>query len=275
MSDHLANLGWDSIPHTHRRIDFFVVGAQKGGTTALARFLGEHPQIQMSTRKEAHFFEKDSTDWTRPDYTLLHDLFDWSVRDVIRGEATAMYSYWPASMGRIWNYNPHSKLIMLLRHPTLRAFSHWRMEIGRGTDTLPFEEAILRPLPKPSIARSPTREERRFSYLSRGRYASQVKRMLDLFPDGLTHFLRTDALWSRPDETMASVLNFLRVTPREGRREYIVPKVRSAPSVLSVAVRAELDAYFADDIRETGKLTGLDLSDWLDPGYQEPMQLMI
>ena len=36
--------------------NFFIVGAQKAGTTSLHHYLGKHPQVFMSRVKEPHFF---------------------------------------------------------------------------------------------------------------------------------------------------------------------------------------------------------------------------
>jgi len=40
------------------RPDFFIVGAPKSGTTAMADYLGAHPKIFLA-RKEMHFFGSD------------------------------------------------------------------------------------------------------------------------------------------------------------------------------------------------------------------------
>src|SRR5690348_9347014 len=122
-------------------VDFFIVGVQKGGTTALAEYLGQHPGIQMSRDKEVHHFDNENLDWSRPAHTQLHDQFDWSVRRVIRGEATPIYIYWPSSLARIKNYNKDAKLIVALRHPSFRAFSHWKWEVQGKRESLTFEEA--------------------------------------------------------------------------------------------------------------------------------------
>ena len=38
------------------KVDFFIVGAPKAGTTSLYYYLNEHPEIEMSTQKETDFF---------------------------------------------------------------------------------------------------------------------------------------------------------------------------------------------------------------------------
>ena len=100
-------------------VDFFIAGVQKGGTTALDYFLRQHPSVEMAGRKEVHFFDDEALDWSRPDYELLHRFFAWERDNVLRGEATPIYSYWPGSIERIHRYNPKAKIVVGLRHPSL------------------------------------------------------------------------------------------------------------------------------------------------------------
>jgi hypothetical protein len=123
-------------------IDFFIIGTQKGGTTALHSILKSIDGIEVPTTKEVHFFDNESTNWHQPDYKILHKHFNWENKDVIRDEATPIYSYWAPSIERIHAYNPDAKIIMLLRHPAYRAHSHWCMEFQRGKETLQFSDAI-------------------------------------------------------------------------------------------------------------------------------------
>ena len=61
------------MPESHRPLlDFMVIGTQKGGTKALHRFLGQHPEIGVSSRKEVHLFDAPeySEAWT-PEQTVL------------------------------------------------------------------------------------------------------------------------------------------------------------------------------------------------------------
>lgn len=261
----------DSVTDPSRRIDFFIAGGQKCGTTALDAMLRRHPDLQMARRKEPHFFDEESQDWSAPDYTRLHSYFDFSV-PAVRGESTPIYTFWPQALERVRAYNPDARLVMVLRHPARRAFSQWKMEITRERETLPFGEAIREGRDRAAGQRQ--RYLRRHSYVERGHYAAQVRRLLDLFGPEQVYFARTDHLWTRSEEVVGEVLDHLGVARRtltEGR-EYVVPlkkTVRVDP--LSDADRTHLQSLFADDIRATAALTGLDLDDWLDPDYQDPM----
>jgi hypothetical protein len=257
-----------------KHLDFFIIGVQKGGTTALDAYLRRHPSIQMSRVKEVHHFDNEQLDWSSPDHEGLHSQFEWAVGDVLRGEATPIYIYWPGSLARLQAYNPQAKLIVALRHPTFRAYSHWRMEVGRNADTLSFADAVS------DDGRSRVREaqggvHRVFSYVERGFYAAQIRNLFDFFPRANVHFLRTDRLWSDPPGTLAAVEHFLGVdaaVSRKAKRTYVVPGPSAETGELPRAVRLHLDAVFREDIQEAAALAGLDLSDWLTPGYREQMR---
>ena len=107
------------------RVDFIIPGVQKAGTTALFDHLGDVPGIALSTVKEVHFFDDESIDWARPDYRAYEAQFA-SVQGAVVGEATPIYLYWPNALERIAAYNPVMRLIVMLRDPVERAWSHWR-----------------------------------------------------------------------------------------------------------------------------------------------------
>ena len=254
-------------------LDFFVVGVQKGGTTALGYFLSRHPEILLAAGKELHVFDDDGQDWSHPDYARITAAFDWSAaRDKVLGEATPSYCFWPESLQRLKQYNPAAKLILLLRHPVFRAHSHWRMEVARGTERLPFAQAVADTTRAERRAANAGLAGRAFSYVERGLYSAQVENILALFPREHVLFLRTDKLWSACAETLACVAQFLGVGPFPFTGpHYIVPGRTGAGPPLSAQDRCALEARYAADIRRSESLTGLTLGEWLDRGYVEPM----
>jgi hypothetical protein len=256
-------------------VDFFICGVQKGGTSALDAWLRAHPGIEMARpTKELHFFDDESLDWARPDYRPLHAAFTSTDPTRPRGEATPIYVYWPRSLERIHAYNPKAKMLVLLRHPIWRAFSHWRMETARGVESLPFAEAIG-PVGRERVRRSPEGVSRAFSYVERGMYALQIERLLGLFPRSQVLFLRTDGLWLEPARALGKVCSFLSVPPIEWpERRYVGPVATNRTLAPTPRDIEYLAALFADDIPRTQALTGLDLQDWLDPAGlgDEPMR---
>jgi hypothetical protein len=254
------------------KVDFFIAGVQKSGTTALDRYLRQHASIRMAKRKELHFFDDEAVDWTAPDYSRLHQAFDWNAPSgIVRGEATPIYTYWPNALDRLKQYNPSAKIIVGLRHPAFRAYSHWRMEAKRGADNVPFAEAIR--AGRQRVAASPGGAHRVFSYVERGYYFSQMDRLVGLFSRPQVLFFRTDRLWENPNGILRQVQDLLGIPAfDEISPSYIVPEFTWTEAVPAPEDRAYLDALYADDIRQTAGLTGLALDDWLDSSYAEQMR---
>jgi hypothetical protein len=125
------------------RVSFIVIGVQKAGTTALHDYLADDPAIGLSDVKEVHYFDDETVDWAAPDYGAYHAHFADDGRE-IRGEATPIYVYWPNALDRIRAYNPAMRLILMLRDPVERAWSHWRMETARGVEQHSFAWCVRR-----------------------------------------------------------------------------------------------------------------------------------
>ena len=124
-----------AIPDVYRpRLGFMIVGAQKCGTTALARFLSRHPEIGMADPKEAHLFDAPdySGGWSPKEIDARYrPSFEHCPAATVRGEATPIYMLLPEVARELHRYNPELKLIVLLRDPVERAISHYYMERGQ------------------------------------------------------------------------------------------------------------------------------------------------
>lgn len=192
-----------------RKLDFVVAGVQKGGTTALWHFLRQHPEIGMSDSKELHFFDNESIDWARPDYGLLHGHFAEIADRRVIGEATPIYTYWPQCLERIRQYNPEIKLIVSLRDPVARAWSHWRMETARALDDVEFSYAIREG--RLRVTNDPSGHHRVYSYVERGFYADQVEKLYSLFPREQVKIIRQSDLLTDHRRTLSDITTFLGV----------------------------------------------------------------
>lgn len=124
-------------------IDFIIVGAQKGGTTAAAFNLEKHPAIALFSGKteygqsEIEFFNQH---WDRGVEWYLNQL---PLTTGIRGEKTAELLHRTVCHERIFSVVPDVKLIVLLRCPIKRAFSQWRMAaLNKKDETRSFDEVV-------------------------------------------------------------------------------------------------------------------------------------
>jgi hypothetical protein len=247
------------------RFEFLIAGTQKGGTTALHRFLSAHPDLFLPARKELHFFDNEALDWRSPDYDELHRHLAGRGAHQRAGEATPIYLYWPPAPARIRRYNRDIRLILLLRDPVARAHSHWAMEVSRGLERLPFAEAIRAGRRRVAEAADEVAGcHRVFSYVERGCYAGQIARLLALFPRALMLFLRTEDLSRTHAATLDRVCDFLGVARFAAypTAEHVVPVATRETPPLAEADRAWLRALYRDDIARTAELTGLDLAGW-------------
>ena len=85
-----------------------------------------------------HFFDHDVYFKKSIDYSQYVNCFEKKQTAIIKGEATPIYMYWNPCMQRIYDYNKDIKLIVILRNPIDRAFSHWNMEVDRNNETKDF-----------------------------------------------------------------------------------------------------------------------------------------
>jgi hypothetical protein len=244
-------------------VSAFVCGVQKSGTTSLFEYLGAHPDLAAPDRKELHFFDNEAIDWRQPDYGLLEAAFR-TAGARLRFEATPVYMFWPPAMARIRAYNSKARLIFLFRDPCERAWSHWCMNYALGQEDMMFAEAI-----REGRARLPpdaplTRAWRRFSYVERGFYGSQVRRALAHFPADQLLFLRSQDLARDPETTLARIAAFLGLSsfpPMAAKREFERPQ-RIWPCHPSEADNALISSLLEREMGAFESLTDLDVSDW-------------
>lgn len=232
------------------RVSFIIAGVQKGGTTALFDYLQDSADLALSRVKEVHFFDDDARDWSRPDYADYHAQFP-PADGRLWGEATPIYLYWPNALERIRAYNPAIRLIVLLRDPVQRAWSHWRMEYARGAETEPFAWCIRQGRQR-LFDSEPWGHHREFSYVERGFYGEQLERLYGLFPREQVLVLQSEALRADPAGALACVRTFLGLPPApEPRpREVHVGRKMSYPSQLTEEDVAYLrDVYRLDQVR--------------------------
>jgi hypothetical protein len=242
------------------RVSFIVAGVQKGGTTALFDYLGDEPSLSLSREKEVHFFDDEAIDWARPDYGAYHASFPpFDGRP--RGEATPIYLYWPRSLERIEAYNPAMKLIVMLRDPVERAWSHWKMEYARGAETKAFAWCIREGRQRLFQA-EPWGVHREFSYVERGFYGEQMERLYGLFPREQVLVLKAEELRGEPGPVLGRVRAFLGLPegPSPPPREVHVGREMDYGAAISDQDIAHLRAVYARDAARLADLTGVRFS---------------
>lgn len=243
------------------KVDFLVCGTQKGGTTALDLYLRGHPEVCMANVKEVHFFDRD--DYFKveiPDYSYYHSYFSPGTSTKVIGESTPIYMYWRTAPMRIWKYNSAMKIIILLRDPISRAYSHWNMERSRGAEESSFWEAVRNETARSNIALP--YQHRVFSYVDRGFYVSQIKALWSFFGESKVLILRSEILRQSPKLVLDEVSKFLSIKPFECA-ENEVAHLGDYPGSITLQEREYLNNIFESEIKELEKILGWDCSNWL------------
>lgn len=287
-------------------VHFIGIGAARSGTTWLTHCLRAHPQLCLSEPKEVRYFNRrtlpdeplrgqPNPNHAKPlDWYLNH--FRHSRPGQLNGECSPAYLYDEEAPSAIRRAFPNAKLMVCLRNPIDRAYSHYWLDRGIATlGDISFEDAI----------------ERHAFYTEMGRYARQLKRYLTGFPRAQLLILFAEDMRRQPDAEVAKVLRFLGVEPtidpevlrtsygnaptrarspaikrflRDAARKAV--ELRLSPLIRALrwlriqdlvravnavpiqypAMRADtrrhLAEMFRDDIRELEALVGRDLSHW-------------
>ncbi|MGJ3250096.1 MAG: sulfotransferase family protein [Elainellaceae cyanobacterium] len=209
--------------------NFLVIGAAKSGTTSLYHYLNQHPDIYMSPQKELNFFAlqpidniddnpvdsdgKWRYDWLYEnaitDLDAYHRQFDGVTSETAIGEASPLYLYSSTVPKLIRRYRPDMKLIVILRNPVDRAFSHYMQYVQRGHETLTrFSDAIdAEPIDHPSIWWG----HRHFVRL--GFYHTQLSRYYQQFGSSQIRVYLYQNFCTHPRRIMSSIFEFLEVDP--------------------------------------------------------------
>ncbi|WP_228060787.1 MULTISPECIES: sulfotransferase family protein [unclassified Coleofasciculus] len=184
--------------------NFLIIGAAKAGTTALYRYLKQHPQIYMSSLKETQFFvflEEENLNFNAnepflrkyqqiKDIESYRNLFKKASQEIAIGEVSPWYIYLPNIPSKIKHYILDVKLIAMLRDPVERAYSNFLHSVRDDLEPINVDFVQAMELESKRILKnwSP-----RFHYKQKGFYYVQMKRYFDLFePEQIRVYIYED-----------------------------------------------------------------------------------
>lgn len=297
--------------------NFAILGPPKTASTSLFNYLGQHPDIYASPMKEPRFFLFDHDD---PDSRIkiqglvkklrwemvqnieqYKALYDGVKDEKAVGEGTVSYLVAPGAPQRLYGHNPDMKLIVVLRQPADRAYSHYAWRRTSAVEVAPTFSQALRE------ERTGMREDWYVAkYLPHGFYYKLLTNYLEFFPREQISIHLFEDFITHPTATCRDLCRFLEVDPdftpdaskvwnvsgtfsnplvqqtwekslvlRDAVRPYM-PKglrhqlytaftSRMTKTPFSSEEREELTAYYREDILQLQELLGRDLSHWLEP----------
>lgn len=201
------------------KVDFFIIGAPKCGTTSLYEYLKTHPHICFSKSKEpnhfSHEFEGYRTTFSTEEYHRkeFHQCENFSG---IIGESSVWYLYSNVAVREIHRYNPDARLIILLRNPVDMLHSlHSQMLFNQDEDIGDFEEAWLRQGSRATGDNIPAacRVAEFLQYRKIGTYGDQLERVFRYFPHEQVKVVLFDDLKEDPARIYFETLEFLGLEP--------------------------------------------------------------
>ena len=172
---------------------FLGIGVPRGGTTWLHTLLISHPDVYMpSRRKEIRFFERyyeRGLGW----YQTFFCSPEQADRYRAIGEISTQYYDCEACPERIFTTLPESKLIIMLRHPVNRAYSHYGFVVQRRNYRGSFEDFL----------------STRHRALEKGFYSRYLKQYLDYFDRAQILALLFEDVFIDISKTKGTIANFL------------------------------------------------------------------
>ena len=270
--------------------NFLILGAAKAGTTSLYHYLNEHPDAFMSPIKETNYFcwqELPGRVTPVRSREAYERLFDAATTERVIGEASPFYLVCASAADAIALAIPEAKLIVSLRNPADRAYSHYLNGV-RGLQ----ERGSVKKAMQPGTR-----------YFDAGLYYPLLLRYMERFPASRIKVILFDDLAATPLPVIEDLYAFLGIDPtfrpaltrhnisRSPRspiasalaghaaqliHNLLPPSMRytglsdrlqgvlnTAPQPLPPLLRRQMLDQYRDDILRTGALIGRDLSHWL------------
>jgi hypothetical protein len=269
----VAKAAWGGFARltAHHRLlpSYLIIGTQRGGTTSLYKYLVQHPALGQALTKELRFFDLNyhkGLDWYRSRFPTARRIERRLMGrpNPVVGEASPDYLFHPHAPRRIAGDLPDVKLIVLLRNPVDRAYSHYWHQFSRGHETLSFADAVsaeperlrgelLRMKDDESYV---SYERHHHSYIARGKYAEQLEVWFQLFARDRFLIESSERFFQDPSAGLSRALNFLGVADRKISRFEVFNAFTAGQ--MEAELRIQLERHFRPHNEHLYDLLGED-----------------
>lgn len=231
--------------------DFLIIGAKKSATSAIYKYLNEHPQVLPCVRKEMHFFSlyyDKGIEWYLSHFYPIRENTR-NGKSYLTGEASPGYLGNEKAAERILQYFPKVKLIVSLRNPIDRAVSDYyhRLQTAKN-ETCSLEEALdINDLTHSA------------KYLNRGKYIHGIQSWMKFFPDRKQWLIiRYEDLIDKPTEVRKKLFSFLEIPDRANIdfTQKVYSNKHGYPCI-SKDKRKQLNDYFRESNQQLESFLGM------------------
>lgn len=257
---HLGSRSYGRLTAPARMLpSFLICGGQRCGTTSLYRAVAAHPVVLKAVlHKGVHYFDTGyhrGMNWYRGHFPLRRAAVRVEREYGMPAqtfESSPYYMYHPLAAARIARDLPDVKIIVLVRDPVERAYSHHAHEVARGferemdfTKALALEHVRLRGQEE-RLRRDPdyySFSHQHHAYRARGEYARYLDRLRSLFGRERIHVVESERFFTEPEPLYDGVLRFLGL-PRIGYPPFVRHNARPRVCPMPRTLREELTTYF-------------------------------
>ena len=247
--------------------DFFVIGPGRTGSTSLYHYLDQHPSLSKSAYDELGFFDVNfhlGLHWYRSLFPSIFTKYRIKSKTnfFMTYDVTPSYIRRPWNARRIKNLFPNTKLIVILRNPVDRAYSHYKLLNRVFGEVRSFDEIIKEEMNNISKWNVDSKDDNYFatkvekSILARGFYAEQLSIWFELFSKNQILIVSSEKLLSDTKNTVNDIFKFLNLP------QFKIPNTEkvnvSPPSKMNPETRKLLIDFFRPYNQELDKFLNLD-----------------
>ena len=241
----------------YRIIEFIVAGTMKGGTTAAIKNFNKHPEISM-VEKEIHYYDKKIDYQRGVEWYKSH--FNYSKKVVGDKAPDVMYMY--SCLELLQLTNPQVKIILFLRNPIERAYSHWKMTRDLFHNTTSFEFSINDEL------MNRMGENRSYNvafwhhFIQRGFYYEQIMEIIKYFSKDNIFIVISEKVRNNMDKEYQDIFKFLGVSEFHTKfEEEFVSQKKNDILDKNSKLYKDLKKLYNSDVKKLEKYIGYK-TDW-------------
>jgi hypothetical protein len=215
------------------KVDIVIAGFQKAGTTSLKNYLGQHPEIATHFQKEMTFFSVSNEFDLGFEKAIERYYSEYNRQPhLLAKHATLIRNI--ENIKRLYQHNPHCKIIVTLRNPVERAYSSYLMEITNGSLREAFDDVLKEGFHNYEKGESDWRYN---VFIKLGEYVAYLDQLTSIFPKEQVLVLPIEKFYSNAYETMEEMLQFLDLEGNSKinlEKEHNTFKVQRSPLLTSL-----------------------------------------
>ena len=190
------------------KINTFLIGVQKAGTSTFWQWLSQHPDVfAPHSMKDFHFFTRP--EWRDKGIQYLHSFYKGYKKENIILHGGVNYYFEPEFIDHVLEYQREGKFLIILRDPVERAWSAFQYFTKLQQEKRTFAEALDDELNQ----KVPSGQNHMFAYLDHGMYGKYLQRILQKVSSDSILILEFEKLFQSPEEHLRLTFEFLEVNP--------------------------------------------------------------